>query len=54
MLRVVTRPPRRTRWRMGGRRGVKPAKLVTNQRLRDKVEADLAKKYSPEQIAGRL
>ena len=32
----------------------KPAKLATNQRLRDKVEADLAKKYSPEQIAGRL
>ena len=32
----------------------KPAKLVTNQMLRDKVEADLAKKYSPEQIAGRL
>jgi len=32
----------------------KPAKLATNQQLRDKVEADLAKKYSPEQIAGRL
>ena len=32
----------------------KPAKLATNQRLHDKVEADLAKKYSPEQIAGRL
>ena len=32
----------------------KPAKLVTNQRLRDIVEADLAKKYSPEQITGRL
>ena len=32
----------------------KPAKLVTNQVLRDKVEDDLAKKYSPEQIAGRL
>jgi IS30 family transposase len=32
----------------------KPAKLVTNLRLRGKVEADLAKKYSPEQIAGRL
>jgi hypothetical protein len=32
----------------------KPAKLVTNLVLRDKVEADLAKKYSPEQIAGRL
>ena len=31
----------------------KPAKLVTNL-LRGKVEADLAKKYSPEQIAGRL
>ena len=32
----------------------KPAKLVTNLRLRGMVEADLAKKYSPEQIAGRL
>ena len=32
----------------------KPAKLHTNLRLRGIVEADLAKKYSPEQIAGRL
>jgi len=32
----------------------KPAKLLTNLRLRGMVEADLAKKYSPEQIAGRL
>ena len=32
----------------------KPAKLVTNLRLRGIVEADLATKYSPEQIAGRL
>ena len=32
----------------------KPAKLDTNQVLRGIVEADLAKKYSPEQIAGRL
>lgn len=32
----------------------KPAKLATNVRLRGIVEADLAKKYSPEQIAGRL
>ena len=32
----------------------KPAKLVTNLRLRGKVEHDLAKRYSPEQIAGRL
>jgi len=32
----------------------KPAKLLTNLVLRGKVEADLAKKYSPEQIAGRL
>ena len=30
----------------------KPAKLVTNQVLRDKVEDDRATKYSPEQIAG--
>jgi hypothetical protein len=28
--------------------------LVTNLLLRGKVEADLATKYSPEQIAGRL
>lgn len=31
----------------------KPGKLVQNLELRGKVEADLAKKYSPEQIAGR-
>jgi IS30 family transposase len=32
----------------------KPAKLATNLALRACVEHDLAKKYSPEQIAGRL
>jgi transposase, IS30 family len=32
----------------------KPAKLVTNRRLRAIVKDDLAKRYSPEQIAGRL
>ena len=32
----------------------KPAKLVTNLVLRDKVEQDLKRKYSPEQISGRL
>ena len=32
----------------------KPAKLATNTELREKVEDDLAKRYSPEQIAGRL
>jgi transposase, IS30 family len=32
----------------------KPAKLVTNRALRAKVEHDLEKKYSPQQIAGRL
>ena len=32
----------------------KPAKLHTNTVLRTKVEEDLKKKYSPEQIAGRL
>ena len=36
------------------RNGPKPGKLVQNLELRGKVEADLAKKYSPEQIAGRL
>jgi transposase, IS30 family len=30
----------------------KPAKLAVNHELRAKVEADLAKKYSPEQICG--
>ncbi len=32
----------------------KPAKLATNMVLRAKVEQDLEKKYSPEQITGRL
>ncbi|GAA1112408.1 IS30-like element ISBlo4 family transposase [Nesterenkonia jeotgali] len=32
----------------------KPAKLHTNLALRARVEADLKKKYSPEQISGRL
>jgi IS30 family transposase len=32
----------------------KPAKLVTNRVLRERVQADLHKRYSPEQIAGRL
>ena len=32
----------------------KPAKLVENLELRGLVEQDLAKRYSPEQIAGRL
>ena len=32
----------------------KPAKLAMNMALRTKVEQDLEKKYSPEQIAGRL
>lgn len=32
----------------------KPAKLMVNDRLRARVEADLAKRRSPEQIAGRL
>lgn len=32
----------------------KPAKLATNLALRTKVEQDLERKYSPEQITGRL
>ena len=32
----------------------KPAKLTTNLVLRDRVAKDLEKRYSPEQIAGRL
>jgi transposase, IS30 family len=63
----VSRELRRNADRLGGYRATtahalaygrasrpKPAKLVTNLRLRGKVEADLAKKYSPEQISGRL
>ncbi len=32
----------------------KPAKLVTNSVLRERVQAELTKRYSPEQITGRL
>jgi transposase, IS30 family len=32
----------------------KPAKLTTNRRLRARVEEDLRRRYSPEQIVGRL
>jgi len=32
----------------------KPAKLATNQRLRQVVQDDLVRRFSPEQIAGRL
>ena len=32
----------------------KPSKLVTNQVLRERVQAELTRRYSPEQIAGRL
>jgi IS30 family transposase len=32
----------------------KPAKLAVNRQLRAKVEEDLRRRYSPEQIAGRL
>jgi transposase, IS30 family len=39
---------------MPGRRGPRRRNWSTNLVLRGKVEADLAKKYSPEQIAGRL
>ena len=64
---TVSRELRRNADRLGGYRATtahalayarasrpKTAKLVTNLVLRGKVEADLAKKYSPEQIAGRL
>jgi IS30 family transposase len=36
------------------RRRPKPSKLAVQGRLRDRVQADLAGKYSPEQIANRL
>jgi transposase, IS30 family len=32
----------------------KPAKLVTNQVLRERVQTELTKRYSPEQIAARV
>jgi transposase, IS30 family len=64
---TVSRELRRNADRLGGYRATtahalayarasrpKPAKLLTNLVLRGKVEADLAKKYSPEQISGRL
>jgi len=38
----------------GGASRPKPAKLATNLALRRRVEHDLEKRYSPEQIAGRL
>jgi IS30 family transposase len=41
-----------TAWVRAGR--PKPAKLHINRRLRQIVERDLARRYSPEQIAGRL
>jgi hypothetical protein len=44
----------RTRRRVSGPRGPKVAKLVSNLALREKVEHDLEKRYSPEQIVGRL
>jgi IS30 family transposase len=51
---AATGPPRRIALAYARASRPKPAKLVTNLVLRGKVEADLAKKYSPEQIAGRL
>ena len=53
MARDVTGQRQRTRWPTAGR-PVQPAKLATNLVLRAKVEKDLEKKYSPEQITGRL
>jgi IS30 family transposase len=64
---TVSRELRRNADRRGGYRATtahalawerasrpKPAKLHVNRRLREIVEADLARRYSPEQIAGRL
>jgi IS30 family transposase len=64
---TVSRELRRNADRLGGYRATtahalayarasrpKTAKLVTNLVLRGKVEAELAKRYSPEQISGRL
>ena len=44
----------RARGGLGAAARPKPAKLATNLVLREKVEQYLQKKYSPEQIAGRL
>jgi IS30 family transposase len=41
-------------WVSWARNSPKPAKLTTNLALRARVEHDLKKRYSPEQIAGRL
>ena len=49
---IVTRQSRPLAYERASR--PKPAKLVDNLRLRGIVEVDLAKKYSPEQISGRL
>jgi len=64
---TVSRELRRNREAGGGYRAIsaqamayhrasrpKPAKLAVNLALREKVEQDLEKKYSPEQITGRL
>jgi IS30 family transposase len=64
---TVSRELRRNTGRQGGYRATsaharawqrasrpKPAKLACNLALRDRVADDLGKKYSPEQIAGRL
>ena len=47
-------PPPRMHWPTTARPGRSRPSWSTNLELRGKVEADLAKKYSPEQIAGRL
>jgi len=39
---------------MSARRRPKPAKLATNRALRQLVQDDLARRFSPEQIAGRV
>jgi hypothetical protein len=49
---ATTGLPQRTLWLMPGRRGLKPAKLVTNLLLRGKVEADLAKFQVSSRAAG--
>ena len=54
MARAGTGRRRRTRWRIGGRRGRSRRSWSPTRCCVSKVEDDLAKKYSPEQIAGRL
>jgi IS30 family transposase len=53
-VRAATGRRRRTHSPMTARAAPKPAKLATSQALRQIVQDDLRRRFSPEQIAGRL